>query len=137
MTDFLDEKRREIQDRLAELRPLIDEYQRLEAAVSALAQMSLESPLPQPVLLLPLAVSRGARAAVATSQVFRLAAVARQPHGEPRAKSRRGVVDGVRAAACALRRRSRLFRITPGLVFPSSPAVWASNKTTSTVYSPG
>ncbi len=36
MTDFLDEKRQEIQDRLAELRPLIDEYQRLEAAASAL-----------------------------------------------------------------------------------------------------
>ena len=36
MTDFLDEKRQEIQGRLAELRPLIDEYQRLEAAASAL-----------------------------------------------------------------------------------------------------
>jgi len=36
VTDFLDEKRQEIQDRLAELRPLIDEYQRLEAAASAL-----------------------------------------------------------------------------------------------------
>ncbi len=36
MTDFLDEKRQEIQSRLAELRPLIDEYQRLEAAVAAL-----------------------------------------------------------------------------------------------------
>ena len=36
MTDFLDEKRQEIQSRMAELRPLIDEYQRLEAAASAL-----------------------------------------------------------------------------------------------------
>ena len=36
MTDFLDEKRQEIQGRMAELRPLIDEYQRLEAAASAL-----------------------------------------------------------------------------------------------------
>jgi hypothetical protein len=34
--DFLDEKREEIGARLRELRPLIDEYQRLEAAVAAL-----------------------------------------------------------------------------------------------------
>ncbi|MHB8241870.1 MAG: hypothetical protein ACYDHN_07745 [Solirubrobacteraceae bacterium] len=37
MTDFLDEKRREISDRLKELKPLVDEYTRLEAAASALA----------------------------------------------------------------------------------------------------
>ena len=36
MADFLDEKRREMQERLKELRPLVDEYHRLEAAVSAL-----------------------------------------------------------------------------------------------------
>jgi hypothetical protein len=37
VTDFLDEKRREITDRLNELKPLVDEYNRLEAASSALA----------------------------------------------------------------------------------------------------
>ena len=36
MTDFLDETRREIADRLKELKPLVDEYNRLEAAASAL-----------------------------------------------------------------------------------------------------
>jgi len=36
VTDFLDEKRREITDRLKELKPLVDEYNRLEAAASAL-----------------------------------------------------------------------------------------------------
>ncbi|MFI5003941.1 MAG: hypothetical protein ACHQE6_02900 [Solirubrobacterales bacterium] len=36
MTDFLDEKQQEITDRLRELRPLIEEYQRLEAAAAAL-----------------------------------------------------------------------------------------------------
>jgi CRP-like cAMP-binding protein len=36
MADFLDEKRREMQERLKELRPLVDEYHRLEAAVQAL-----------------------------------------------------------------------------------------------------
>jgi hypothetical protein len=36
VTDFLDEKRREISDRLKELKPLVDEFKRLEAAASAL-----------------------------------------------------------------------------------------------------
>jgi hypothetical protein len=37
VTDFLDDKRREITDRLTELKPLADEYNRLQAAASALA----------------------------------------------------------------------------------------------------
>jgi hypothetical protein len=37
MADFLDEKRKEIDSRLQELRPLVEEYQRLEKAASALA----------------------------------------------------------------------------------------------------
>ena len=37
MTDFLDEKRKEIQARLKELKPQVEEYQRLEAAERALA----------------------------------------------------------------------------------------------------
>jgi hypothetical protein len=37
VSDFLDEKRAEITTRLSELKPLVDEYQRLEAAVAALA----------------------------------------------------------------------------------------------------
>jgi hypothetical protein len=37
MADFLDEKKREIQARLKELRPLVDEFHRLEAAEQALS----------------------------------------------------------------------------------------------------
>jgi hypothetical protein len=37
MADFLDEKRKEIDSRLRELRPLVDEYNRLEKAAAALA----------------------------------------------------------------------------------------------------
>jgi hypothetical protein len=37
LTDFLDEKRKEIQARLKELKPLVDEYHRLEAAERALS----------------------------------------------------------------------------------------------------
>jgi CRP-like cAMP-binding protein len=40
MPDFLEEKRKEIQQRLKELRPLVDEYQRLEAAEKALSGVS-------------------------------------------------------------------------------------------------
>jgi CRP-like cAMP-binding protein len=37
VADFLEEKRKEISARLKELKPLVDEYQRLEAAERALA----------------------------------------------------------------------------------------------------
>jgi CRP-like cAMP-binding protein len=36
MADFLEEKKREIETRLEELRPLVDEFHRLEAAAAAL-----------------------------------------------------------------------------------------------------
>ncbi len=39
MTDFLDDKRHEITDRLKELKPFVDEYTRLEAAAAALASV--------------------------------------------------------------------------------------------------
>ena len=39
MTDFLDDKRREIADRLKELKPFVDEHKRLEAAAAALASV--------------------------------------------------------------------------------------------------
>jgi sugar-specific transcriptional regulator TrmB len=37
MADFLDEKRREIDTRLKELKPLVEEYERLQKASAALA----------------------------------------------------------------------------------------------------
>ncbi|HEU4978226.1 MAG TPA: hypothetical protein VFT42_04985 [Solirubrobacteraceae bacterium] len=46
MADFLDEKRREITDRLKELRPLVEEYHRLEAAAAALDGVSPSAPSP-------------------------------------------------------------------------------------------
>jgi hypothetical protein len=44
MADFLDEKRKEIQARLKELRPLVDEFNRLEAAERALSGVSGSAP---------------------------------------------------------------------------------------------
>ena len=40
MADFLDEKRKEIQARLDELKPYVDEYQLLQAAEQALSGIS-------------------------------------------------------------------------------------------------
>lgn len=44
MADFLDEKRSEIGARLKELKPLVEEYQRLEAAASALDGVPTTAP---------------------------------------------------------------------------------------------
>ncbi len=44
MTDFLEEKRREIAARLNELEPLVEEYNRLAAAASALAKVGAATP---------------------------------------------------------------------------------------------
>jgi hypothetical protein len=46
MADFLDEKRNEIGARLKELRPLVEEYRRLEAAVAALDGVPGTGPAP-------------------------------------------------------------------------------------------
>ena len=44
MTDFLEEKRKEIDARLKELRPLVEEYERLEKAAAALAGVGGSGP---------------------------------------------------------------------------------------------
>jgi len=44
MADFLDEKRKEIQGRLKELKPLVEEYERLEAAERALSGVGTTAP---------------------------------------------------------------------------------------------
>ena len=63
LADFLDEKRREISDRLRELQPLVDEYHRLQAAQSALEGV----PAQQAGRARPRARARGASAGAARS----------------------------------------------------------------------
>ena len=46
MADFLEEKKREIAARLKELKPMVEEYHRLEAAVQALDGVSSTSTAP-------------------------------------------------------------------------------------------
>jgi CRP-like cAMP-binding protein len=48
MVDFLDEKKREIEARLKELRPLVDEFHRLEAAAAALDGVGSAQGAPAP-----------------------------------------------------------------------------------------
>ena len=48
MADFLDEKRSEIGARLKELKPLVEEYRRLEAAAAALDGVPTKASAPAP-----------------------------------------------------------------------------------------
>jgi predicted Rossmann fold nucleotide-binding protein DprA/Smf involved in DNA uptake len=48
MPDFLEEKKREIDARLKELRPLVDEFHRLEAAAAALQGVPASTPVSTP-----------------------------------------------------------------------------------------
>ncbi|HEY8581315.1 MAG TPA: MarR family transcriptional regulator [Capillimicrobium sp.] len=48
MADFLDEKKREIAERLKELRPLVEEFHRLEAAQRALDGVADDAPRSAP-----------------------------------------------------------------------------------------
>jgi hypothetical protein len=70
VTDFLDEKRQEITDRLKELAPLVDEYRRLESAAAALDGVGGRS--------------RGGSASAATASAPR-----RRGPGRPRGSSNR------------------------------------------------
>jgi hypothetical protein len=46
MTDFLEEKRQEIESRLEELRPAVEEFQRLQAAANALRGVEVDGGAP-------------------------------------------------------------------------------------------
>jgi hypothetical protein len=82
VTDFLDDKRKEINDRLAVLKPAVAEYERLEAAASALAKLGGPTPV------------------AATSTAATVAAPRRKKRpGRPRGAGRRKKV--VKAAAVA------------------------------------
>ena len=147
MTDFLDEKRQEIQSRMAELRPLIDEYQRLEAAASALEGVGGAAPTATPARRGPgrqqAAVASRAvpRAAVASPVVPRAAvadpvAHARQPLRRPPHRRQRrppqppprlphGAVarpGGARAPARAPHRRLPSCSEQPGVTIPELAA---------------
>jgi hypothetical protein len=64
VSDFLDDKRKEIQARLKELKPLVDEYNRLEAAEQALAGVSAgAAPAARPATRRPRAAAKSSNGA--------------------------------------------------------------------------
>ncbi|HEX8159231.1 MAG TPA: hypothetical protein VF526_17740 [Solirubrobacteraceae bacterium] len=100
MADFLDEKRNEIGSRLTELKPLVDEYQRLEAAAAALDGL----PAPSPNGQAP--ARRVARAKAVPTTKRRASAAGSGRRGRPKGSGTRG------AEALALVRSS------PGITIP-------------------
>ena len=106
MGDFLDEKLKEIQGRLKELKPLVDEYHRLEAAERALA---------------------GSRSPPATAAAKPAAGAARvASSSSPAAAAARA--DPVHGPL----RRSQLVGDGPASRSPSSPIRWGSSRPTCT-----
>ncbi len=90
MTDFLDEKHREITDRLAELKPLVEEYQRLEAAVAALDGLGRPAR--------PTAASAAAPAPKATRKAAKKVPGRRGPGRPPGSKTKAKAVAAATAA---------------------------------------
>ena len=97
MADFLDEKKREIDARLKELRPLVDEYHRLEAAAAALDGVRRRC-RPRPAA--PPARRRSARP---------------QPRPPARAPRRRGRPRG---SGTRSKQALELVRTRPGITIP-------------------
>lgn len=83
MADFLDEKRNEIGARLKELKPLVEEYQRLEAAAAALDGVPTRAAAPA-------APRRGASRAAAGTTRKRGAAAGAKRRGRPKGSGTRG-----------------------------------------------
>jgi hypothetical protein len=110
VADFLDEKRKEIQTRLKELRPLVDEYHRLEAAERALSGVE----------------SKPAPAATPTRRRRRAASSANGRRGRPRGSGTRaaqalqlvgerpGITIPELAGAMGIK-QNYLYRVMPGL----------------------
>jgi hypothetical protein len=121
VTDFLDEKRREITDRLSELRPLIDEYQRLEAAAAALDGVggsSSASPTARPaVRRRGPGRPRGSATSKTTAAAPAAASAARKPAGAPARRAGRRKGSGTRAAQAL-----SLVRGQPGITIPELAA---------------
>ena len=98
MADFLDEKKREIEARLKELRPLVDEFHRLEAAAAALDGVGSAVGAPAPA-------RRGRRRAAPPAS-------AAAPASGPRRRGRpRGSVTRSKQAL-------ELVRTRPGITIP-------------------
>jgi CRP-like cAMP-binding protein len=100
MPDFLEEKKREIDARLKELRPLVDEFHRLEAASSALE-----------------GVPSGARNSRAAAAVAPAAAPARRARRKS-TSTRTGRRGRPRGSGTRSKQALELVRSRPGITIP-------------------
>ena len=98
--DFLDEKRSEIGARLKELKPLVEEYQRLEAAAAALDSV------PATALLSTTPTASPRHASARTKSPTRKRGASHGRRGRPKGSGTRG------AEALAL------VKATPGITIP-------------------
>ena len=96
MPDFLEEKKREIDARLKELRPLVEEFHRLEAAAAALDGVS----------------GGGGRATAAPARRGRRKAAAATPASGPRRRGR------PRGSGTRSKQALELVRTRPGITIP-------------------
>ena len=115
MTDFLDEKRKEITDRLKELKPLVDEYHRLEAAAAALAGVGSSA-----VASARAAVKRGPgrpRGAASKTASKTAAKKPRKARGPAKRRAGRRKGSGTRAAEALT-----LVQGQPGITIPELAA---------------
>jgi hypothetical protein len=99
MADFLDEKRKEIKARLDELKPLVDEYHRLDAALGALEGVGTGS----------------ARASSPTPARCRRRSAASSSNGAGKGSGRRGRPRG---SGTRGKQALELVRSKPGITIP-------------------
>ncbi len=118
MPDFLDEKRQEIAARLKELKPLVDEYGRLEAAAKALSGVGSAAPARRNGSATPSASSsskrgrpRGSKNTATTATAKTAPTKAKGTGQGKRAGRRKG--SGARAAETL-----RLVKEQPGITIP-------------------
>ena len=115
MPDFLEEKRKEISQRLKELRPLVDEYHRLEAAEQALSGVGGTTTRPSPAAATTAPPRRppqglGAPAAAAA----RKGSGTRAVQALDLVKARPGITIPELAEAMGIK-QNYLYRVMPGL----------------------
>jgi hypothetical protein len=120
MADFLDEKRKEIQARMKELEPLVDEYRRLEAADTALTGIDNVANLTSTAAPAP-AATRRTRAPRASSGGQRTGRRGRPRGSGTRAaqaldlvRDRPGITIPELAEAMGIQ-QNYLYRVLPGL----------------------
>jgi ribosomal protein S25 len=132
VTDFLDEKRQEITARLKELKPLVEEYQRLEAAASALDGVGGSAATARPSTAAPAArkatgrrgpgrpkgsKTRAAKAAPAAAPTATETPAAPAKRGGARRKAGRRKGSGTRAAQAL-----SFVQAQPGITIPELAA---------------